>query len=220
MHILTLTNYPSYFVNALRSPLKSNHLVTTLSLASLNEGTHSIQALMTAHLQPYEAILVDLRWNEQSELQTIFDSDELASSDDIPSTRSLTTILDFIRQVIAHNLVARVGKFLFLLYDDSFGYFTSKHSAPIYNQAIRSLSRSLAKEYARYQLNFNVIIYHPELKELPGSATHKRLLNNFVLKYQSIDYLQVTDFIEALITHTWPFNGATFRVGSGAVDYV
>lgn len=220
MHILTLTNYPSYFVDALRYPSKSNHLVTMITLANLREGTQSIQALMTAHSQPYEAILVDLRWNEQSELQTLFDQNELASSDDIPSTQSLATLLDFIRQVIAHNLVARVGKFLFLLYDDSFGYFTPKHSAPIYNQAIRSLSQSLAKEYARYQLSFNVIIYHPELKELPDSATHNRLLNNFVLKYQSIDYLQVMDFIEAFITHTWPFNGSTFRVGSGAVDYV
>jgi len=61
-------------------------LVTMLTLANLHEGTQSIQVLMTAHSQPYEAILVDLRWNEQSELQTLFDHNELASPDDIPSS--------------------------------------------------------------------------------------------------------------------------------------
>lgn len=171
----------------------------------------------------YDNVIIDVRYNEEACLRSIFNGDVIHGDDNIFSSKLVDDIhylMKVIKRIVLTNMKLDNTKFFFLLKDDSFGYLDENDSSPTYNEAIISMSKSLAKEYSRYNMYFNSLIIQPELKELNLNRQSKDLLKNYALKYKSNRYSDVSNFIFSMIENNFPLNGATIRLGNGVVDYV
>ena len=222
MKTLILNNYQSAIVDCLEDNLTEN----SVDLFSLNYSDDVkddlIKRLETDGLI-YENVIVDLRYNEEELLRSIFNGDANHKSNEIFSGRLVDDIhylMQVLKRIVLTNMKLDGSKFFFLLKDDSFGYLDTNDSSPTYNESVISMSKSLAKEYSRYNMVFNSLIIQPELKELTLNRQSKDLLKNYALKYKSNSYLDVSNFILSMIENNFPINGATIRLGNGVVDYV
>ncbi|ERB66412.1 hypothetical protein G3U99_25150 (plasmid) [Vibrio coralliilyticus OCN008] len=203
-----------------------NLIEGNVDLFSLN-NTDEIKAGLVETLETdglaYDNVIIDVRYNEEACLRSIFNGDVIHGDDNIFSSKLVDDIhylMKVIKRIVLTNMKLDNAKFFFLLKDDSFGYLDENDSSPTYNEAIISMSKSLAKEYSRYNMYFNSLIIQPELKELNLNRQSKDLLKNYALKYKSNRYSDVSNFIFSMIENNFPLNGATIRLGNGVVDYV
>ncbi|CAI1826281.1 hypothetical protein AB6864_06650 [Serratia proteamaculans] len=222
MKTLIIKNYQSAIVDC----LQNNLIEDSVDLFSLNE-TDDVKEDLVKKLEmdgrTYDNVIVDVRYNEEHCLRSIFNDGIIHSDSDIFSGRlvdDINFLMKVIKRVILTNMRLDNCKFFFLLKDDSFGYLDANDSSPTYNEAMISMSKSLAKEYSRYNMFFNSLVIQPELKELNLNRQGKELLKNYALKYKSNSYLEVSKFILSMIENNFPINGATIRLGNGVVDYV
>jgi len=222
MKTLILNNYQSAIVDCLKDNLTEN----SLDLFSLNDSDDVKEDLikkLETHSLIYENIIVDLRFNEEEWLRSIFNGDASHNSNEFFSGRLVDDIhylMRVLKRIVLTNMKSDGSRFFFLLKDDSFGYLDANDSSPTYNESVISMSKSLAKEYSRYNMVFNSLVIQPELKELSLNRQGKELLKNYALKYKSNSYLDVSKFILSMIENNFPINGATIRLGNGVVDYV
>jgi len=222
MKTLIIKNYQSAIVDCLEDNLTDG----SIDLFSLND-TDDVKEDLIKKLevdgQTYDNVIVDARYNEEECLRSIFNGDAIHGDNNIFSTKLVDDIhylMKVVKRVVLTNMKLDNCKFFFLLKDDSFGYLDGNDSSPTYNEAVISMSKSLAKEYSRYNMYFNSLIIQPELKELNLNKQSKELLKNYALKYKSNNYLDVSNFILSMIGNNFPINGATIRLGNGVVDYV
>ncbi|EKP0303167.1 hypothetical protein [Aeromonas veronii] len=221
MKTLIIRNYKSTVIDYLIGNLIEDNVV----LLSLN-NTGYVKEDMVAQLEAsglvYSNIIIDMRYNEEECLRSIFNGDITFDCNDIFSSKlvdDINNLMKVIKRVVLANMKLDSCKFFFLLKDDSFGYVDEHDSSPTYNEAMISMSKSLAKEYSRYNMFFNSLIIQPELQELNLSRQKKEFLKNYALKYKSNSYLEVASFILSMIENNFPINGATIRLGNGVVDY-
>lgn len=196
--------------------------IELFSLNYTNDVKEDMVAQLEANGQVYSNIIVDVRYNEEENLRAIFNGDVTLDCNDIFSSRlvdDINYLMKVIKRVVLANMKLDSCKFFFLLKDDSFGYLDEHDSSPTYNEAMISMSKSLAKEYSRYNMFFNSLIIQPELQELNLNRQKKEFLKNYALKYKSNSYLDVASFILSMIENNFPINGATIRLGNGVVDY-
>lgn len=222
MKTLIITNYQSTIIDCLMSNLIEDK-VELFSLNYTDDVKEGILAKQEADVQAYSNIIVDVRYNEEECLRSIFNNDVDHGYNNIFSSRlvdDINNLMKMIKQIVLANMKLDSCKFFFLLKDDSFGYLDGYDSSPTYNEAMISMSKSLAKEYSRYNMYFNSLIIQPELQELNLNRQTKELLKNYALKYKSNSYLDVSCFILSMIENNFPINGATIRLGNGVVDYV
>ncbi|KYQ97096.1 hypothetical protein AWY96_00710 [Serratia plymuthica] len=220
MKTLIIKNHQSAIVDC----LQDNLIEDSVDLFSLDE-TDDVKEDLVKKLETdgrtYDNIIIDVRYNEEHCLTSIFNGD--AIHNDIFSGRlvdDINFLMKVMKRIILTNMKLDNCKFFFLLKDDSFGYLDANDSSPTYNEAMISMSKSLAKEYSRYNMFFNALVIQPELKELDLNRQGKELLKNYALKYKSNSYLDVSKFILSMIENDFPINGATIRLGNGVVDYV
>ncbi|KKZ20057.1 MULTISPECIES: hypothetical protein [Serratia] len=222
MKILIIKNYQSAIVDCLEDNLTEDS-IDLLSLNDTDDVKEGWIKKLEVDGQTYDNVIIDARYNEEECLRSIFNGDVTHGDNGVFSSRLVDDIhylMKIIKRVVLANMKLDNCKFFFLLKDDSFGYLDSNDSSPTYNEAVISMSKSLAKEYSRYNMYFNSLIIQPELKELNLNRQSKELLKNFALKYKSNSYLDVSNFIFSMIENNFPINGATIRLGNGVVDYV
>ncbi|OKB66490.1 hypothetical protein BHU62_11460 [Serratia marcescens] len=222
MKTLIIKNYQSAIADCLEDNLTEDG-VDVFSLNDTDDVKEGWVKKLETDGQTYNNVIVDLRYNEEECLRSIFNDDVTYGDNNIFSSRLVDDIhylMKMIKRVVLTNMKLDNCKFFFLLKDDSFGYLDGNDSSPTYNEAVISMSKSLAKEYSRYNMYFNSLVIQPELKELNLNRQSKELLKNYALKYKSNSYLDVSNFILSMIENNFPINGATIRLGNGVVDYV
>lgn len=222
MKTLIIKNYQSAIVDCLVDNLNEDN-VDLFSLNYTDDVKEDLVKKLETDGQTYENVIIDVRYNEDECLRLIFNGDAIPSDNNIFSSKLVDDIhylMKVIKRLVLTNMKLDSCKLFFLLKDDSFGYLDGNDSSPTYNEAIISMSKSLAKEYSRYNMYFNSLIIQPELKELNLDRKSKELLKNYALKYKSNSYLDVSNFILSMIENNFPINGATIRLGNGVVDYV
>ncbi|MCC8374082.1 hypothetical protein CKY10_13115 [Photorhabdus sp. HUG-39] len=226
MKTLIITNYQSNLVEHILNNLDSDDILLHSVDIKYNTKENSKVKLIEKienHNDTYENVIVDLRYNEQEDLEKIVDSPDINNRDGLFSntvTDNVLFVMKTIKGLILDNIKSGKGKYFFLLQDDSFGYLDSCYSSPVYNETITAMSKSLAKEYSRYNMFFNTLVIQPELKELKLDRNSKEVLKNYALKYKTINYEDVTKFLISMIQNEFPLSGATIRLGNGVVDYV
>ncbi|MFN3018645.1 hypothetical protein ACK1CN_22085 [Vibrio coralliilyticus] len=222
MKTLIITNYQSTLVDCMVGNLIEGN-VDLFSLNNADEVKAGLVETLETDGLAYDNVIIDVRYNEEACLRSIFNGDVIHGDDNIFSSKLVDDIhylMKVIKRIVLTNMKLDNTKFFFLLKDDSFGYLDENDSSPTYNEAIISMSKSLAKEYSRYNMYFNSLIIQPELKELNLNRQSKDLLKNYALKYKSNRYSDVSNFIFSMIENNFPLNGATIRLGNGVVDYV
>ncbi|WP_455821043.1 hypothetical protein [Pseudomonas cerasi] len=221
MKTLILNNYRSAILDCLNDNL-TEKCIDLFSLDESKDVKKDLINTLETDGRTYDNVIIDLRYNEEECLRSIFNGDTI--NEDNFFSGGLVDDIQYLMKVLKHIVLASMKldgcKFFFLLKDDSFGYLDANDSSPTYTEAVIAMSKSLAKEYSRYNMVFNSLVIQPELKELTLSRQSKELLKNYALKYKSNSYRDVSNFILSMIENNFPINGATIRLGNGVVDYV
>ena len=171
----------------------------------------------------FDNIIIDMKFSEQEKLldsiEKIDSNNEFIGLSKI-WIETVICLTELLTEIINNNILRGGGKFFFLLRDDTFGYIDNLNISPVYNNIITSMTKSLAKEYSRFNMIFNSFWIQPELSELNMLKNDKTMLKNFALKYRTINYDHVVKYINIMIENDFPINGATVPLGNGVVSHV
>jgi hypothetical protein len=94
--------------------------------------------------------------------------------------------LDLTKRMITHQVFREKGSIWTLECDDFFEYYFTIPISPIFSSMRISCFRSLCKEFARFNLQFNNIVFQPGVESVPA-AEYKAQLPNlkvFSLKFR------------------------------------
>ena len=124
------------------------------------------------------------------------------------------------RAVIRAMMPAGKGCVLALGIDDVAAKILGLPQTPIANQARAAALKSMAKEYGRMGLVFNMFVCQPprEMVEKPVWRAHREQLKVYALRYRPIGIGSYVRFILSMLDGETPVNGGVFCLGNGVME--
>ncbi len=124
------------------------------------------------------------------------------------------------RAAIRAMMPAGKGCVLALGIDDVAAKILGLPQTPIANQARAAALKSMAKEYGRMGLVFNMFVCQPprEMVEKPVWRAHREQLKVYALRYRPIGIGSYVRFILSMLDGETPVNGGVFCLGNGVME--
>ena len=124
------------------------------------------------------------------------------------------------RAAIRAMMPAGKGCVLALGIDDVAAKILGLPQTPIANQARAAALKSMAKEYGRMGLAFNMFVCQPprEMVEKSVWRAHREQLKVYALRYRPIGIGSYVRFILSMLDGETPVNGGVFCLGNGVME--